>query len=330
MSTLLYAYSVIYQWQLCHTDSLTAHSFSIPVNTSLDAVTQLISDGIKQSGFIFLDNSSFDDVHSFSGISSKISDCYFGDTMNITYDYQLGTVPGRKQMASLVYTVGTESADFHLYGHSEVSYLIDAVPYLLFSCPKPAKKGAGGQTTVYSINELVSKLNATNIGQDLLRKIDQFGVKYIRNDVSDSNEKYASLWQCVSYPTWQKRFNTTKKQDVIDLFNEKYNEYNMELRWDENDTFIQSYTLSGYRKHPLNGAKVWFNQIQTWDARYLDQAVKCPEIQKIPYNKRPFHAVIGNGEKLTSEQYQFLLKVYEEIEISIPWKRLNNMIKIHI
>ena len=321
------------------------HSHSITINSGTPSLlAHLISDQIKEHGFLFINNTyigqdiainstdnSIKGLTSLSQLVSNVTEYYDSFVQASNFEYTLGNVAGRKEIAKGWNKVSGAPKQVLVTAHSEASYLTHSPLYLIFACPGLPDLDKGGHTIVYSIDKIVNKLKSTKLGRNLLDQVAKYGVTYIRNDPSVHNKRYKPIWDGVNYPQWEHRFSGSSKDDIIAMLTKN----GQSVKWvqykddngDMSETLHTEWTMPGFRLHPITNNIVWFNQLYAMNGRYFN-AHNVTGMDGVPLKERPLHSLIGNGREITDEEYELLDSIHNEIAVLIPWDHLGDILAI--
>ncbi|MFE7779442.1 TauD/TfdA family dioxygenase, partial [Streptomyces sp. NPDC057445] len=181
--------------------------------------------------------------------------------------------------------------------HHELSYTLDFPGLMLFACLTPPT--AGGATAVADATTVLHALPA-----ELTERFEREGWLLTR---SYNDEIGAS---------WADAFGTDDRTAV-----ENYCRTNaIDLAWQPDGGLHTRQRRSAVVRHPLTGARCWFNQIA-----FLNEWTMAPEVREYLIevygpDGLPFNTRFGNGEAIGEDVVLLLNKIYEDSTAREPWQ----------
>jgi hypothetical protein len=223
----------------------------------------------------------------------------------------------RTKLSDAVYTSTEYPAEFSISLHNELSYSNIWPARLYFCCLIAAS--TGGSTTIAD-----SRILLDSLPSDLVREYEEKGVMYVRNL---RGEGAAGIGK-----SWQQTFETTSRMEVECHCRLR----NIEYEWFPDGRLRVMQTRPALAKHPLCGAKVWFNQ-----ADQFHPSTNPPNVYEALlelYEGSPFdmpqYSCFGDGTQITEDTLAEVRRVMGEQEVAFGWERgdlmvIDNMLSAH-
>ncbi|MFI1471418.1 TauD/TfdA family dioxygenase [Streptomyces wuyuanensis] len=203
----------------------------------------------------------------------------------------------REQYADGVYSSSTWPPNQPMCMHHELSYALTPPGTMMFAClTAPA---SGGVTGVSDASAVLEALPAA-----LVERFEREGWLLTR---SYNDEIGAS---------WADAFGTEDRAAV-----EEYCRANaIDLAWQSDGGLRTRQRRSAVVRHPVTGARCWFNQIA-----FLNEWTLAPEVREYlidVYGEDglPFNTRYGNGDPVGEDVVQTLNEVYEAHTAREPWQ----------
>jgi len=220
----------------------------------------------------------------------------------------------RTKVGANVYTSTEYPKHLRITLHSELSYVKNPPPKLLFFCDTPATQG--GETPIVDTRQVYLKMP-----EALRAKFETLNVKYVKN--MPGNEKGLGK-------TWMGHYETDDKKAV-----EKYlNENEMTYEWLPDGGLRTESNRPAIRTHPVTGEKVWYNQANLWHITNLEPARRKVLMQVCGEKKLPTHCYFGDGSVMSEAELDTVRKVMWDNAAIFPWEKgdllvLDNILTAH-
>lgn len=199
-----------------------------------------------------------------------------------------------------------------IYLHQEMAYNPQYPTKIAFLCNVASE--TGGETIVADVREIERRLPP-----ELAKGVKERGLRYIRNfrapDRSTGNPDIDTF-----HNTWTGAFKTEDKDEVAAICDARGVLYT----WQPDGSLTLLSDLPGYRKHPVTGEEVWFNQMHTMA---LKPPVITPELDKAMDEyyassdmTRPFVVQYGDGGEIDSGHLDAVYALFDELTVGFPWQ----------
>jgi alpha-ketoglutarate-dependent taurine dioxygenase len=224
-------------------------------------------------------------------------------------EYKNRSTP-RTQVKGNIYTSTEYPPNETIPLHNENSYTNAWAMKLFFFCVKAAEQG--GETPICDSRRIYEKLSDRTKQTFIDKK-----VMYVRN--------YGHL----DLP-WTEVFQTEDKEQVEAFCQES----GIQFEW-IGDTGLKTWQIcEAVAKHPVTGAKVWFNQGHLFHVSNLGKEMAESLISSVGEDNLPRHAMFADGTPIGSDMLEEIRRVYDEETISFPWQSgdvmlLDNMLAAH-
>ncbi|MHC8319523.1 non-ribosomal peptide synthase/polyketide synthase [Pseudomonas sp. GB2N2] len=181
----------------------------------------------------------------------------------------------------------------------------------MFYCEQAAL--AGGATPVVDCRLMYEKLPA-----DLRDKFEDKGLLYVRTFTDKLDV------------SWQHFFKTEDRAEV----EARCRAGGIEWRWLDNDELQTRTPGPAIIRHPVTGAKSFFNQVQLHHIYWLEPDVREDLLSMFGLGRMPRHVYYGDGTPIEDEVMQRIGELYEECAVRFDWQKgdailLDNMLVAH-
>lgn len=266
-----------------------------------------LSEILLGSGAILFKNLNVQSIENFEQAISPM----FGNSIN----YFDGFSP-RKKISSNTYTSTEYDSDFFITLHNELSFSSQWPTKLFFGCMIPAE--GGGETVIVDGRSILEKLD-----QDLLKELEEKGVKYVRNLHGGGVGGVG--------PSWQETYETNSKEEVEKFFIEN----DVTYEWNEDNGLKVTQIRPATILHPVTKEKVWFNQVdQFHPSQFENEIYEMLMMMYASEEELPMYGSFGDGSKISVEKIRGIHKVFEENMILNKWEKgdvlvVDNMLVCH-
>jgi alpha-ketoglutarate-dependent taurine dioxygenase len=216
----------------------------------------------------------------------------------------------REALSGSVYSPVFFPPEQRLLWHNENSFNASGPIRIAFCCVRPAL--TGGETPVVDSRAVLRRLD-----EQLRKPFERSGVRYVRT------------YQPGLGRSWQDIFRTTDRSEVQAHCRRE----NLEYSWD-GDILRTSAVRPAVLEHPVTRELSWFNQAQHWHTWCLDEATRSALESLLGKEGMPRQCLYGDGTPIPDEVMAQILQVYQELELSLPWRPgdvmvLDNILMAH-
>ncbi|WP_439878233.1 non-ribosomal peptide synthase/polyketide synthase [Pseudomonas prosekii] len=181
----------------------------------------------------------------------------------------------------------------------------------MFYCEQAAP--VGGATPVVDCRLMYEKLPA-----DLRDKFEEKGLLYVRTFTDNLDV------------SWQHFFKTEDRAEV----EARCRAGGIEWRWLDNNELQTRTPGPAIIRHPVTGAKSFFNQVQLHHIYWLEPDVREDLLSMFGLERMPRHVFYGDGTPIEDEVMQRIGDLYEECAVRFDWQKgdailLDNMLVAH-
>ncbi|MCU1758991.1 non-ribosomal peptide synthase/polyketide synthase [Pseudomonas sp. 14P_8.1_Bac3] len=181
----------------------------------------------------------------------------------------------------------------------------------MFYCEQPSL--SGGATPVVDCRLMYEKLPA-----DLRDTFEDKGLLYVRTFTDKLDV------------SWQHFFKTDDRAEV----EARCRAGGIEWRWLDNDELQTRTPGPAIIRHPVTGAKSFFNQVQLHHIYWLEPDVREDLLAMFGLERMPRHVFYGDGTPIEDEVMQRIGELYEECAVRFDWQKgdailLDNMLVAH-
>ncbi|WP_460141186.1 non-ribosomal peptide synthase/polyketide synthase [Pseudomonas sp. S2_E01] len=181
----------------------------------------------------------------------------------------------------------------------------------MFYCEQPSL--SGGATPVVDCRLMYEKLPA-----DLREKFEDKGLLYVRTFTDKLDV------------SWQHFFKTEDRAEV----EARCRAGGIQWRWLDNDELQTRTPGPAIIRHPVTGAKSFFNQVQLHHIYWLEPEVREDLLSMYGLERMPRHVYYGDGTPIEDEVMQRIGELYEECAVRFDWQKgdailLDNMLVAH-
>jgi len=223
------------------------------------------------------------------------------------FGYAAGSTP-RGQLAERVFEATSTPPQVQIALHQEMAYLPYHPARLAFFCRMPSI--TGGETILGDMARLPGLLDP-----DFVERIERLGVLYTRNLRDRSVSTGNSLLDAV-HRTWQDAFATQDPHEPV----RQSQKLGLIARPCEDGSVDVIYRGPGVIRHPANGRRVWFNQLQTLNLGPHNTAnYDLYEQTYAATGRYPFAATFGDGTPLAPQEAQALADAVDRCAVAFPW-----------
>ena len=181
----------------------------------------------------------------------------------------------------------------------------------MFYCEQAAP--VGGATPVVDCRLMYEKLPA-----DLRDKFESKGLLYVRTFTDNLDV------------SWQHFFKTEDRAEV----EARCRAGGIEWRWLDNNELQTRTPGPAIIRHPITGAKSFFNQVQLHHIYWLEPDVREDLLSMFGAERMPRHVYYGDGTPIEDDVMQRIGELYEECAVRFDWQKgdailLDNMLVAH-
>ncbi|KAE9648695.1 amino acid adenylation domain-containing protein [Pseudomonas sp. PB106] len=181
----------------------------------------------------------------------------------------------------------------------------------MFYCEQAAP--VGGATPVVDCRLMYEKLPA-----DLRDKFESKGLLYVRTFTDNLDV------------SWQHFFKTEDRAEV----EARCRAGGIEWRWLDNNELQTRTPGPAIIRHPITGAKSFFNQVQLHHIYWLEPDVREDLLSMFGPERMPRHVYYGDGTPIEDDVMQRIGDLYEECAVRFDWQKgdailLDNMLVAH-
>lgn len=181
----------------------------------------------------------------------------------------------------------------------------------MFYCEQAAP--IGGATPVVDCRLMYEKLPA-----DLRDKFEEKGLLYVRTFTDNLDV------------SWQHFFKTEDRAEV----EARCRAGGIEWRWLDNNELQTRTPGPAIIRHPVTGAKSFFNQVQLHHIYWLEPDVREDLLSMFGLERMPRHVFYGDGTPIEDEVMQRIGDLYEACAVRFDWQKgdailLDNMLVAH-
>lgn len=239
--------------------------------------------------------------------------------------YTAGAAP-RRVIAGNVFESTHAIPPARIALHQEMAYLAHYPRRLAFSCITPASRG--GQTILADMRQIDGQLPP-----DLIRKLRDRGVQYIRNLRSPSDSRAEDSYILRDYHrTWQEAFFTSDRIAV----ERSCAALGLAYEWLLDGSISLTNRLPSHTRHSETGEIVWFNQIAALHPNSYTLGPAFPVFQRAYEQGRPppFTVCWGDGSEMSFDELHDIYAALDRLTVSFDWLRgdillLDNVITAH-
>lgn len=218
----------------------------------------------------------------------------------------------RESVSGNVYTPVFYPRDQKLLLHNENSFNPRWPRKILFCCLVPPQ--SGGETPLADSRKVYQRM-----APDLRRRFEERQVTYMRNYGGDG----LGL-------SWQEVLRTDEPAEAERLFRET----GMSWEWRGGGRLRTLAVRPAVIEHPVTREKVWFNQAQHWHVSCLAPQTRSAMEALFAEQDLPRHCFYGDGSRIEDEAMQEILRAYEDLEVTFPWRRgdvllVDNLLTAH-
>lgn len=263
---------------------------------------QAVKNVLAEHGAILFRNYPVCNAGDFHAAVSALSDDH------LKYEYR--STP-RSEVTDRVVTSTSYPPALEIPLHNENAYHHQWPLTVAFCCLEPAT--LGGETPLASMREVTAR-----IGPALMEKFEQRRVEYVRH----YHEGVDLSWQSV--------FQTDSRDTV-----RAYCEANqIKCEWLDDKLLRTSGTAQGVARHPVTGAKIFFNQAHLFHVSSLGAMNAEAMIGMYGMNRLPRHARFADGGEISDAELRHVSAAFKDSVIAFPWQKgdvlvLDNMAYAH-
>ncbi|MEU7818103.1 TauD/TfdA family dioxygenase [Pseudonocardia sp. NPDC049154] len=203
----------------------------------------------------------------------------------------------RQHFGDGVHSSTTWPANQQMCMHHELSYTLEFPGLMLFACLTPP--ASGGATTVSDASAVLEALPA-----DLVARFEREGWMLTRT----YNDEIGA--------SWPDAFGTDDRAAV-----EAYCRGNaIEFEWTADGGLKTRQRRLAVVRHPVSGARCWFNQIAFLNEFTLDPDVREFLVDTYGPDGLPFTTRFGNGDPIGPEVIALINDVYTAHTLREPWQ----------
>lgn len=241
----------------------------------------------------------------------------FDELAGLFPPYQPGYVGGmspRKKIGGNVMESTRLIETYKIALHSEMAYMKTYPPRLAFFCKQAST--TGGETIIGDMHRFMKSMPA-----DLRTKLEQHEVHIVRNygpahstdslDVIDHPDKVA----------WNDALDTDDRAEA----EKRCAALGMTPIWNEDGTLTLLDVTPTFTTHPKTGDSFYRSNLHT-NASFERPGFIEIVAELRAKQTRPSGMYLDTGEKLTYEEAETIVKLYESIELGWPWQNGDVMI----
>lgn len=184
-----------------------------------------------------------------------------------------------------------------LLWHNENSFNRSWPTKILFGCVKPAE--TGGETPIVDSRRVYQRLEPS-----VRQRFEQHGVMYVRNYLEGVGLDWQTVFQ-------------TESRAVVE---ERCRQEGISLHWTADGGLRTHWVRPAVVRHPVTGEMSWFNQAQHWHPACLDPRTRAAIEEMFAPEDVPRNCAYGDGTPIADETMRAILDVYQDLEISFPWR----------
>jgi hypothetical protein len=217
-------------------------------------------------------------------------------------EYGGGSNP-RTRIEPNVYEVGAPLSAW-LHYHHEMAYVAHSASAIGFLC-KHALPAGRGRTFVSDSIAATDALLATPFGH----KLRDLGLCYHRN-LTDRNA-FAGRAPTGVYNHWQRSFDTDDAAIAV----ERAEAMGLETQWGPNGLLHTRYHSPAFEYFASLDRNVLYSSVAD-HGMWFDT---WPLVQHLPHDERPLDLTFGNGSRLSVDELQQFVDVYDRFGTPIDW-----------
>lgn len=195
--------------------------------------------------------------------------------------------------------------------HNESSHLERWPRKQLFFCEVPSL--TGGATPIVDCREMLERLPVS-----LVSRLQAKGLLYVRTFANRLDVG------------WREFFKTEDKGEV----ESRLRRSGAEWRWLDKDGLQMRTRAHGVIRHPISGARVFFNQVQLHHTSSLDPDLREDLLMLVGENYMPRNVYYGDGTTISDSDMTTIGGTFEECAVRFSWRQgdvllLDNMLVAH-
>jgi alpha-ketoglutarate-dependent taurine dioxygenase len=203
----------------------------------------------------------------------------------------------REAGSRTIYTPVFYPPEQKLLWHNENSFNRSWPMTIWFGCVTPAQEG--GETPIVD-----SRAHYARLDPRLRARFEEADVMYVR-----TYHKGLGL-------DWQTIFQTTSRAEV----EQRCRAEGIDIEWGSDDTLRTRAVRRAVARHPVTGAKTWFNQVPHWHPSCLDARTRESLLELFGEDDLPRDCRYGDGSRIDDGTVAEILAAYQELEVVFPWR----------
>jgi len=212
------------------------------------------------------------------------------------YKYVYRSTP-RTEITHRISTATNYPARLEIPMHNECAYHTTWPLLLAFCCIEAPTEG--GQTPIAPMGEV-----SRNIGQELIERMEEKGVEYIRHYHPNIDL------------SWETVFQTEDRSKV-----DEYCAHNgISCHWSADGLLRTSNRAQGIAFHPATSEKVFFNQAHLFHVSSLGHAQSQAMMNMFGADKLPRHARFGDGTEISEHDLRRIQQAFSSEALLFRWQ----------
>jgi alpha-ketoglutarate-dependent taurine dioxygenase len=265
-----------------------------------DDFEQILAD----AGAVVLRGFPIDDTDDFASLTAHLP--------SLEHGYSGGNAP-RKAIKGTVMESTRAHPSIVIYLHQEMAYLPQYPSKLAFFSRIAAE--TGGETIIADVRQLEARLPA-----ELHAAVRDRGLRYIRNFRSPDRSTGDAVLDDF-HNNWALAFKTDDRAEVEAACAARGVQY----EWQKDGSITLVTELPGFRKHPVTGKTVWFNQMHTMAMKPPVIPPELDDLMNTVYSAdndmtRPFEVQYGDGTSIPIEDLNTIYGILDELTVGFPWQ----------
>ncbi|MEJ2177792.1 MAG: TauD/TfdA family dioxygenase, partial [Gammaproteobacteria bacterium] len=217
----------------------------------------------------------------------------------------------RQHIHGKIYTSTEYSPAFRIRLHNECAFANTWPAQICFFCI--AAPASGGETPIADSRRVLRRISQTT-----LNRLNQHGVRYVRNFGYGSSR------------TWEKTFGTSDKETVEEICRAD----GVTCEWLDQPRLRTCSVRPPIVMHPVTDEAVWFNHINSSHISSLEPELRDALLKEFKKEQLPRNCYYGDGSDIEQSVLQEIQEAYDAETVAFTWQKgdllmLDNMLVAH-